>query len=286
MTHKGVWEIGATAALLLAVGGVAAGFFYQRERQRRLDRELAQALDLAYTTQYQETDQVRRLVSLGASVRVQGEQTKLTILPLACYWGDQDLVARSLDAGADVNARDPHQFSPLLLAAYYRHPEIVRMLATAGARVDVEDWRRRTALIHAAAEGYTEMVRTLIAVGANLEAADDVGRTGLVVAIDAGHLDTARALIAAGAQVNTADGMGFTPLMYVVGRGDVSMARLLLQAGARVHHRSRDGSTALHWARNAKKYEVYAYHRKHGGLPRSRVSSPMIRLLKQHGAKE
>ena len=45
MTRKRLWEVGATAALLLTVAAIVCGFFWWRERQKRLNRALAAALN-------------------------------------------------------------------------------------------------------------------------------------------------------------------------------------------------------------------------------------------------
>jgi hypothetical protein len=69
-THadKRAWEIGAATLLLLAVVGVAAGFFAWWERQRRLDAEVAAVLTPGRPTSQDNCDRILSLLRQGADV--------------------------------------------------------------------------------------------------------------------------------------------------------------------------------------------------------------------------
>jgi ankyrin repeat protein len=112
-----VWEMGATAALLLAVAVTVGGFFAWRERQRRLDAELATLLLPA-----SETDHSRIIVLLrqGASVDTKRENG-WTVLMEAASANHLPLLEEAVNHGADVNERTPDGFTPLMMATASGH---------------------------------------------------------------------------------------------------------------------------------------------------------------------
>ena len=58
-----------------------------------------------------------------------------------------DAVAQGLlGAGADVNAKDEWEYTPLLLAAFWNKPEIAKVLLAHGAQVNARTNDGRTAL--------------------------------------------------------------------------------------------------------------------------------------------
>ena len=63
-----------------------------------------------------------------------------------------------LDAGADVNARDSLEQTPLHKIATSKHLGIAKLLIRAGADVEARDATQRTALDYAAAENSAPLV--------------------------------------------------------------------------------------------------------------------------------
>ncbi len=80
------------------------------------------------------------------------------------------LGAMSLDAGADVNAKDNNGVhngqTALILAVRLGHTDVVRTLLDAGADVNAKDNDGQTALWEAAYGGHTDIVEILRAAGA------------------------------------------------------------------------------------------------------------------------
>lgn len=166
-------------------------------------------------------------------------------------WADNPRAAkRAISMGADVNARNVMDRTPLHEACIKNRPAIVRMLLDAGARVDIaglpsaHDWDLLQA---ACADGYTDIARLLLSHGAKVEVPDAAGRRPLHLACENGYPDITQMLLDAGAEVNTQDDHGCTPLHLACSEfGYVNSAPLLLEKGADATVRDDTGYTPLH----------------------------------------
>lgn len=118
----------------------------------------------------------------------------------AVEYGNRDLVKKILDRGAQVDARDLKDWTPLHIAATYGNTDTARLLLDRGAQVDARTPHGLTPLHHAA---------------------NNCRR------------DTVMLLLDRGAQVDAKDINGWTPFRFTVQRGgDRRVARLLIHHGA------------------------------------------------------
>ena len=109
--------------------------------------------------------------------------------------GNIEAVKQYLTAGADVNAKAKHGYTPLLGAAWGGHKEIAELLITKGADVNAKNNDGVTPLLGAAEEGHKEVVELLIAKGADVNGKDDVvGWTPLDWAEETNNKETAELL--------------------------------------------------------------------------------------------
>jgi ankyrin repeat protein len=193
-------------------------------------------------------------------------------LHAAAARGDAAEIGRLLASGADPNARDPYQRTPLHVGTYRREHDAMRALVKAGADPNALENDRYdivtiaavandlptlklalalgasarnitsrydgTALIAAAHLGHDAVVRELIRAGAPLDHVNNLGWTALIESIVLGnggtrHVETLRALVEAGADVNIRDRSGASPLALAKRRGYREMAEILAAAGAR-----------------------------------------------------
>ena len=92
---------------------------------------------------------------------------------------DPVLVARLIDADADVNERGPQRATPLHWMAFHGNDAMVRGLIEAGARVDATLANGSTPLHLAAYTGHAAVVRVLLASGADPDARNRDGITPL-----------------------------------------------------------------------------------------------------------
>lgn len=107
-------------------------------------------------------DVVNFLLNAGAWVN-SASVNKLRATPLlsAVAGGYADVAYRLLDAGADPNARQSGDTSPLHVSAQNGQVEMVRLLLDYGANLEVKNMDRKTPLDLASEKGFTEMAMLL-----------------------------------------------------------------------------------------------------------------------------
>jgi ankyrin repeat protein len=101
----------------------------------------------------------RSLIEGGANVN---KRTPYGTPPLqrAVDCGFRDIVDLLITKGADVNAKDNGDWTPLH-SAVYGHKDIVELLISKGANVNAKDGNRRTPLYYAKEQRHTEIVELL-----------------------------------------------------------------------------------------------------------------------------
>jgi ankyrin repeat protein len=98
-----------------------------------------------------------------------------TPLLLAALQGNAMMVARLIDAGANLYAVNGDFNGVLFNACYSNCPEVIRLLIDAGADIDDINEEGTTALMYAASASRVECVKTLLSLGANTQLHNEDG---------------------------------------------------------------------------------------------------------------
>jgi len=91
--------------------------------------------------------------------------------------GDARRVRELLDRGADVNARDVFDRTPLHLAAAFGHLDVAKLLLDRGADIDARESDGWTPLHYAAVNGRLDVARLLLERGADAGIKSRYGET-------------------------------------------------------------------------------------------------------------
>ena len=136
------------------------------------------------------TEIVQLLVSKGADI---------SPLYFALYMKDEAEARSLIEGGADVSTRTPYGTTPLDRAVAAGFKDIVELLIAKGADVNAKDNWNWTPL-HSAVYGHRDIVELLITEGANVNASDGAGRTPLWYAKDEGNAEIVELLRKHGAK--------------------------------------------------------------------------------------
>lgn len=206
---------------------------------------------------------------MSVDVRYGGE----TLLMHAAEFGQTDAVKMLLEMGASVDAADASGNTPLLVAAcncvVIDMPdtlESMELLLDAGANVQATNQNGDTPLMRAAAWGQADNAKLLLGRGAKIDERNNDGDTALTLAAKADYgspADTLKLLVERGASVNAMNHDGNTSLIllasapYYRSDSDTSgSVRLLLARGADPRVTNHRGETALSAARRARQAGV------------------------------
>ncbi len=140
--------------------------------------------------------------------------------------------------------------TPIHLAVENNSAESVKVLAklvNAGADINAQDKSGKTALHLAAKKGSADAVNTLVRVGAKTNPQDKDGKTPLQLTLDTGNCtpEVAMTLLNNGGQelLEKQDNAGRAVLHSAVENGRVDVVELLLKNGANPDQRDKEGKT-------------------------------------------
>lgn len=189
---------------------------------------------LNIAAQYGSYDAVRTLIARNAELEARDGANGFTALHWAAERYHPAIARALIAAGAQVDAANKWQQTPLWIAAWQPeqgNTEIAHILVHAGADIARTDHKANTPLLMAAVSGHRPMVDYLLSRGAAIDARNNQGRTPLFQAVNNRHGQTVRLLLARGANPNT-QAAGVAPLAKALENGDQNIADLLVANGA------------------------------------------------------
>ncbi len=277
LEKKRAWQLPIIAGLL-ALFGLGVRWWYNSRAARTLSLvklvEIGDIDGVRYVCkwdrgQVNKEGEIPQVRVFNGEVEKELYTQKLFPLCLAAHKGHTEVAKILLTAGAEVNAKNEYDFTPLDWAATGGHSEVAKLLIKAGAEVSTRTEGGCTTPLHwAARKGHLEMCKTLIDAGFDVNDIDGLpDRTALHWALCGKRrriaLDLCELLINSGADVNASDDAGSTPL-HCAARfkldesaseidGDaaavgLAICRLLIAAGANVAVSNADGYSPLYMA--------------------------------------
>jgi len=208
-----------------------------------------------------------------------GEPDGTTALHWAVHHDDVDLAQRLIRAGADVNAVNQYQITPMAEASIIGNTVMIETLLKAGADANAKNGDGQTALMGIARTGNVEAARLLLERGADVNAKENWrGQTALMWAVAAGLPEMVKELVAHKADLNARSNVnqwdrdvtaeprrkymplgGWTPLLFAAREGCLECARILVKAGADLNIQDPDGVSPIVTATVNGHYDIAAY---------------------------
>ncbi|EAY13858.1 ankyrin repeat protein, putative [Trichomonas vaginalis G3] len=158
--------------------------------------------------------------------------------------------------GADINAKNKYELTPLHYAARDNRKETAEILISNGADINAKDKDGCTPLHYAARDNRKETAEILISNGADINAKDKYESTPLHYAAMYDRKEIAEILISNGADINAKDKYELTPLHYAARNNNKETAEILISNSADINAKDEDGWTPLHYAARDNRKEI------------------------------
>ena len=184
---------------------------------------------------------------------------QLTLLHIAATWDSDAKVLQYLVSqfkSVDINAKDGNLATPLHLATIFGAVKVLQYLVSQGADVNAKDKYDGTPLFWAAFYNKdVEGIKFLVSAGANIHVKDHAGRTPLHSAAEnTTSVEILQYIISQGVDVNAVSNCYLTPLHFAARKNsNLEIVRYLISVGADVNAKSRSGCPPLYFANTEEK---------------------------------
>ena len=161
--------------------------------------------------------------------------------------GDVEAARQAARSGADLEAKDEENFTPLALAAVGGHEGVCALLLELGARVDARGLRGASAALWAAQLGREACLAQLIEAGADLSLRNEWKETALIAACRWGQEGAARLILGESSRIelNALDQENMSALSWAAHGKSWNLVSALIEAGADMEAKNRWGASAL-----------------------------------------
>lgn len=151
---------------------------------------------------------------------------------------------------SDVNVKGGVDNTPLHIAAMKGDPQIIKQLVKLGAKLDVKNKFGSTPFQLAIESGHIEAVKALYKDRSQLSVVDNNGDTPIIMASKTNRTDILSFLLSMNKKtINELNIDGKTALMIAADYGSTNIVEILVDSGADKTLKSREGKTALDYAK-------------------------------------
>ena len=192
-------------------------------------------------------DAINVLLNAGADTGIANTDGNTCLHAAVNENSSRDILQALIDHGADVNAENMNNTTPLMMACWDGNVDPVDALLNAGADPNITD-PNGDSCIHFAVHGECsiEAIQAIVDHGADVNAANISNETALIISCENGNLDAISVLLNAGADPGIANATGDTCLHAAVYGGcSIEVLHSLLDHGADVNATNKNNVTAL-----------------------------------------
>ncbi|KAM9509717.1 ankyrin repeat and death domain-containing protein 1B isoform 6-T6 [Guaruba guarouba] len=175
------------------------------------------------------------------------DQHGLTVIHLAAWTGNLDIMRKLVKAGADQKAKNEEGMNVLHFAAQNNSVKIVDYVLQDLHLNDLNkpDRRGKKPFLLASEKGHVDMINNLITLKLFTSEKDTEGNTALHLAAKNGHSEVVKILLRQWGEINDLNENGETPFYLSVEGGHEKCAELLLEAGSDINVLTQNNSSAL-----------------------------------------
>ncbi|MHC4943207.1 MAG: ankyrin repeat domain-containing protein [Planctomycetota bacterium] len=196
------------------------------------------------------------LIEKGADLENRNDYLRTPLLLVARETGNADMAKFLLDHGADIDACDRYDDTPISLAAWRGFNELLDLLIDRGAAFDAKGPKGREMLMYACFRKLDRLFDLLVKKGASLDIRNQRDGSLLHSAAYGGSTKIVKILLDKGLPVNEKDRYGWTPLHYAAKKGRLEAAEMLADSVADLDARTLSGRTPYNLAVQWKQKEV------------------------------
>ncbi|WP_265039233.1 ankyrin repeat domain-containing protein [Wolbachia endosymbiont (group A) of Yponomeuta plumbellus] len=199
-------------------------------------------------------DKVKDLIAQGANLEAKDNNDN-TPLHNACNNGHFNVAKYLIEKGASLKAKNKDNKTPLELVEQKGYTDIVEILKQTQLNLDRE-------LLIAVEKEDLGKVRDNIRRGANVNAQSSLGWVSVFWAIQKDNLNIVKLLINNGADINAKDNESWMPLHWAVQLGSLDVVKYLVERGANINALTADGRTPLDLAAQKNRVNVIEFLKK------------------------
>lgn len=219
----------------------------RQDRIAQLLIERGAELDIFSAVLLGMAQEAEALLNQGIDVNLKNDKNGESLLHVAVGFGRLDVAEMLIARGADLNAVNRQDETPLILATQAGDIKIVKLLINSGADLSLVDNFGEAAVHHLAESGDEDIALLLIGAGADINTVDEMENTPLHYAARSHSPELIQVLIEHGAGVNAKNENGETPLSEAVDNCYLTAVTMLVDAGADVKEGNESGNNLLHY---------------------------------------